>query len=249
MNSIKRFQVITVVLQPYISSLFETEVCYIGRTCLSSGVCLSVSGTGDSKLNTENMHYRDVSGGTHHVRNPSRPSPRFLYCKRQKLHVEARELGRWVCDCVYGSLQVGAINTTSSFARFARSATSPLCRAAAPQLRPLQLLLPARLHRSASTAAPHLYPLQLLLAACVRFSCCSRLRLFQLLPICVRFGCSSPIASASAAAPRLCPLQLLLPDCVHSGCCSPIVSASAAAPRYICFNCCSPIVSGSTAAP
>ena len=23
--------------------------------------------------------------GTHHVRNPSRPSPRFSYCKRQKL--------------------------------------------------------------------------------------------------------------------------------------------------------------------
>ena len=87
---------------------------------------------------------------------------------------------------------------TSSFARFARSATSPLfaytsntapdsslCRAAAPQLRPLQLLFPN----------------------CVCFSCCS------------------PIASASTAAPRLRPLQLQLPDCIRFNCCSPIASA------------------------
>ena len=121
-----------------------------------------------------------------------------------------------------------------------------MCRAVAPQLRPL---LPARLHRSASTAAPHLHPLQLLLTAYVPFSCCSRLR---------RFNCS-PIASASAAAPRLRPLQLLLPDCVHFSCCSPIVSASTAAPRLrplrlllsdcVHFGCCSPIASTSTTAP
>jgi len=38
---------------------------------------------------------RDVSRGTHHVINPSRPSafPRFSYCKRQKLGVEAWERG------------------------------------------------------------------------------------------------------------------------------------------------------------
>ena len=87
------------------------------------------------------------------------------------------------------------ISCTSSFTRFARSATSPsfaymsnpapdssLCRAAAPRLRllqllfpncidPLQLLLPICIP-SASAAAPCLHPLQLLLAACIRFSCC-----------------------------------------------------------------------------
>ena len=62
---------------------------------------------------------------------------------------------------------------------------------------------------------------QLLLAACVRFSCCSRLRPFQLLPDCVRFGCCSPTASAST----------LLPDGVRFVCCSPIAFASTAAPR------------------
>ena len=125
---------------------------------------------------------------------------------------------------------------TSSFAHFARSATSPsfayvsnlapdnsLCRAAAPRLRPLQLLLPD----------------------CVRFSFCSSLT----------------IASTSAAAPRLRPLQLLLPNCICFNCCSQIASASAAArhlqlrplqlllPNCICFNCCSQIASASAAAP
>ena len=33
----------------------------------------------------------DVSSGTHHVINPSMPSPRFSYCKRQKLGMEAWE--------------------------------------------------------------------------------------------------------------------------------------------------------------
>ena len=90
---------------------------------------------------------------------------------------------------------------------------SSLCRAAAPRLHPLQLLLASRLHQSASTAAPYLRPLQLLLSGCARFSCC--------LPLaCVCFSCCSPIASASTA-PRLRPLQLL----------SPIASTSTAAPR------------------
>ena len=77
---------------------------------------------------------------------------------------------------------------------------SSLCRAAAPQLRPLQLLLPA--------------------------DCIDLLQL--LLPICIRFSCCSLLASASAAAcsiasistaPRLHLFQLL-PDCVRFGCCS-----------------------------
>ena len=148
------------------------------------------------------------------------------------------------------------ITYTSSFAHFTRSATSPsfayvsnqvpdssLCRAAAPRLRPLQLLLPARLHRSVSTAAE--------LPACIHFSCCYLLRLLQLLPDCVHFGCCSPVASAltllpdgvrficcsptasaSTAAPRWHPLRLLLPDGVRFHCCSPIASTSAAAPRW-----------------
>ena len=105
---------------------------------------------------------------------------------------------------------------TSSFTRFARSATSPsfvyvsdpapdssLCRAATPRLCPLWLLLPDCVH----------FELQLLLSDCVCFNC------------------SSPIVSASTAAPQLCPLQLQLPDCVHFNCSSPIASASTTAPR------------------
>ena len=138
-------------------------------------------------------------------------------------------------ECVY------TITCTSSFARFARSATSPsfayvsnpvpdssLCRAAAPRLRPLQLLLLARLHRFVSTAAE--------LPACIHFSCFSPLTSASVASLdCVRFNWF-PIASASAAAPRmrrlqLCspmiwrPLRLLLPDCVRFGC--------AAAPRQL----------------
>ena len=56
----------------------------------------------------------------------------------------------------------------------------------------------------------------------------------------------SPIASASASAPRLHPLQLLFPDCVRFSCCSLIASASAAAPR---FSFCSSIASTSASAP
>jgi len=36
---------------------------------------------------------RDISSGTHHVINPSRPSPWFSYCKWQKLGMEAWERG------------------------------------------------------------------------------------------------------------------------------------------------------------
>ena len=135
-------------------------------------------------------------------------------------------------------LKFAIIKKTSSFARFARSATSPsfaylsnlvpdssLCRAAAPRLRPLQLLLAACV-RFESAAAPG--------PDCIRFNCCSPgrpvcVRFQLLLPDCARFSCCCcmhtchlrphqllfPIASASAAAPRLRPLRLLLPDCMQ----------------------------------
>ena len=122
---------------------------------------------------------------------------------------------------------------TSSFARFGRSATSPsfayvsnpapdssLCRAAAPRSRPLQLLL-----------IDCIDPLQLLLPVPWR-------PLQLLLPDCVRFN--SPIAncsltvSASAAAPQLCPLQLLLPDAYAS---TAATSASTAVPASACPDC------------
>ena len=84
-------------------------------------------------------------------------------------------------------------------------------------------------------------------------------------PLCRLQSCS-PIASASATAHRLPPLQLLLPgpivaststavpplpplllpDCV---CCSPLASASAATPDRVHLGCYSPIASASTAAP
>ena len=104
---------------------------------------------------------------------------------------------------------------TSSFARFARSATSPsfayvINPAGQLSVQSFSCYSPIA---SASVAAPRSHPLQLLLPDRVRFSCYSR------------------IASASAAAPRLRPLQLLLPDRVRFSCCSPIASASAAVPR------------------
>ena len=88
-------------------------------------------------------------------------------------------------------------------------------------------------------AAPRLRPLQLLLAS-IRFNCCSpfasassccfraRLRhpLQLLLPVCLR-------------------LQLLLPDCARFSCCSPLASASAAAPNRFRFGCYSPIATAS----
>ena len=63
--------------------------------------------------------------------------------------------------------------------------------------------------------------------------------------------CCCPILSASAAAPRLCQLQLLFPDCVNFSRCSPTASTSAAAPRLHLLQLfyCSPIVSVSGAAP
>ena len=78
-----------------------------------------------------------------------------------------------------------------------------LCRAATPQFRPFQLLLPDRIDL-----------LQLLLTVCVRSSCCSPIHCQ--FSDCIRFSCCSPIsncspiASASTAAPRL-----------HSSACSP----------------------------
>ena len=109
----------------------------------------------------------------------------------------------------------------SSFARFARLATSPsfacvsnlapdssLCRAAAPRF------------ASASAAVPQLRPFQLLHSDCVRCSPLTATSSLRLLPDCVRFGCCSPIAIASTAAPRLRPLQLLLPDRFRFDCCS-----------------------------
>ena len=94
--------------------------------------------------------------------------------------------------------------TTSSFAHFARSATSP-----------------TRVIRRRTALCA-----ELLLPDCVRFSCCSPQDCRS-----IRFNCCSPFASASAAAPRLRSLQLLLPDfncsppppppdCVHFDCCS-----------------------------
>ena len=181
------------------------------------------------------------------------------------------------------SISLRCIIVTSSFARFARSATSPsfayvsnpvpdssLCRAAAPRLRPLQLLLSARLHRSVSTVillssrlasasaaalvcvrfsctASRLCPFRLLLPDCVHFNSAPQWRpLRLLLPDCFRFNSA---ASTSSATPRLRPLQLLLPDCVRFGCCSPIASASTLLPNGVRFVCCSPIVSASTLLP
>ena len=117
---------------------------------------------------------------------------------------------------------------TSSFARFATPPTfacmsnpaldSSLCRAAAPRF------------ASASAAAPQLRPLQMLHSDCVRFSCCSplvsasSLQLLHpfrlLLPDCNRFNSSSLTASASTAAPRSRPLRLLLPSIRCSPSCS-----------------------------
>ena len=63
---------------------------------------------------------------------------------------------------------------------------------------------------------------ELLLPDGVRFSCCS-----PIASIC--FNCCSSFASASAAAPRLRLLQVLLAACVCFNCCSPIVPALTAA--------------------
>ena len=81
--------------------------------------------------------------------------------------------------------------------------------------------------------ASRLHPLQLQLPNCIRFSCCMLpycIRFSDCIRFrdCIRFSCCSPIVSASADAPRLCPLQLMLPDCVRFS--SPTASASAAQP-------------------
>ena len=64
----------------------------------------------------------------------------------------------------------------------------------------------------------------------IHFNCCSPIasaapRLRLLLAACIRFQLLLPIASTSAATPRLRPLQLLLPDYVRFDCCSPIALA------------------------
>ena len=97
---------------------------------------------------------------------------------------------------------------------------SSLCRAAAPRLRLLQLLLPARLPRSASISAE--------LPSCIRFSCCSPRDCLDLL----QFLLSSRLASASAAARRLRPLQLLLSI-------ASVSTASRLHPLWL-LGCCSP---------
>ena len=92
---------------------------------------------------------------------------------------------------------------------------SSLCSAAAPRLHPLQLLLPA----------PRV--------ASIQFNCRSLFASASAVALdCIRFNCSL-IVCASAAAPRLRLLQLLLPDCVRFNCCSPIASDSTAAPRLL----------------
>ena len=118
--------------------------------------------------------------------------------------------------------------TSPSFAYMCNPAPdSSLCRAVAPRLCPLQLLLPDCIDPLQLLLPDCIDPLQLLLPDCVRFmrsAAARRLRLLQLLL--PDFNCS-PISTA----PRLCPFRLLFPDRVRFGCCSPIVSASAAVPR------------------
>ena len=80
---------------------------------------------------------------------------------------------------------------------------------------------------------------ELLLHDRVRFSCCSLI---------ASTAAPHSMASPSAAAPQLCPLQLLLAACVHFSCCSPIASALAAAPRWRPLQLLLPIAYASTAA-
>ena len=78
---------------------------------------------------------------------------------------------------------------------------------------------------------------------CVRFSCCSPIDLLQLLlPVCVLLLASFSTAQL-AAAPRLRPLRLLLPDC------SVPFELQLLLPHCVRFNCSSPIGSASTTAP
>ena len=98
------------------------------------------------------------------------------------LHTHAHTQAR-PHNVMHSAIVVYLICTSS----FARSATSPsfaymsnpapdnsLCRAAAPRLRPLQLLLHDCINLPQLLATPvNLHPLRLLPAACVCFSCCS----------------------------------------------------------------------------
>ena len=105
-------------------------------------------------------------------------------------------------SCDIKRISVTGIVITSSFARFTRSATSPS-------------------FAYVSNSAPDSSLSELLLPDCVRFSCCS--------PIAsIRFNCCSPFESASVAARHLC-LSFSC-YCVHYNC-SPIAFASAVAPR------------------
>ena len=116
-----------------------------------------------------------------------------------------------------------ATSTSPSFAYVSNpEPDSSLCRAAAPRLGTLQLLLPNCID-PLQTAVPHFRPLQLLLTNCVPSAAARHLRSVQLL---------FPDFSSS----RLRPLQLLLPDCVRFNCSSPIASASTT-------DYCSPIAS------
>ena len=149
---------------------------------------------------------------------------------------------------------------------------SSLCRAAAPRLRPLQLLLLARLHRSVSTSAE--------LPACIHFSCFSPLTSASVASLdCVRLNWF-PIASASAVVSAPDPNhpsadRFPARDIIDTRCdpcwggfgsgaettsaaaprmrrlqlCSPMASASAAAPRMRRLQLCSPMASASAAAP
>ena len=95
-----------------------------------------------------------------------------------------------------------------------KSCFSPIASAsaAARRLRPLQLLLPGPIAASASTAAPRLPPprVQLLPPRLRPASAAARCFHDQLLLAAFMISCCSrSIASASTAAPRLCPLQLL----------------------------------------
>ena len=126
------------------------------------------------------------------------------------------------CVCRVVEFQLNShhnIYTISSLARFARSATPPYMSNPAPGQLSVQSCCSPIASIRFVTAVPRFRPLQLLLAA--------SLPLRLLFP---DFN-SSPIACTSAAAPRLLPLQLQLPDCGCFDCCSPTASALTAAPR------------------
>ena len=101
-----------------------------------------------------------------------------------------------------------------------QSCCSPIASACPPIASASAAARRLRLLRISCCSLARLHPLQLLLSVCVRFQ--------LLLPDCARFSCCCmlaaasdsaalllPIVSASAAAPRLRPLQLLLPDYMH----------------------------------